>query len=69
MNKNIGKRTFSQATAAAAVMGAALMSGCGDSDKFPQEVNTLPAGVTDVSLKAYRATAVGTGSTAATQDC
>ena len=68
MNKNIGKRTFSQATAAAAVMGATLISGCGDSDKFPQAVNTLPASVTDVSLKAYRATAVGTGSTAATQD-
>ena len=28
----------------------------------------MPAGVTDVSLKVYRATAVGTGSTAATQD-
>ena len=68
MNKNIEKRSFSQGTAVAAVMGAVLISGCGDSDKFPQEVSTLPAGVTDVSLKAYRATAVGTGSTAATQD-
>ena len=68
MNKNIGKRTFPQGTAVVAVMGAVLISGCGDSGKFPQEVNALPAGVTDVSLKAYRATAVGTGSTAATQD-
>ena len=68
MKKNIGKRNFSQGTAVAAVMGAVLMSGCGDSGKNPQEVNAVPAGVTDVSLKAYRATAVGTGSTAATQD-
>lgn len=44
------------------------MSGCGGSGKNLQEVNALPAGVTDVSLKAYRATAVGTGSTAAAQD-
>ena len=68
MTRQIAKRNFTRQTALAAAIGAALVAGCGDNAKFTPEVNTLPAGTTDVSLKAYRATAVGTGSTAATQD-
>ena len=52
MKHHIGKRTFSQGTALAAVMGAALVAGCSDNAKLTPEVNTLPAGTTDVSLKA-----------------
>lgn len=69
MNNNIEKQASSMAAAAAALVGAALMTGCGGgSSPAAPEVNTLPSGVTDLGAKAYRATTVGTGSTAAGQD-
>ena len=47
-------------------LGAAVLGGCGgDSTEL---VNTLPAGVAQLSRTAYPATSVGSGSTAATQD-
>jgi hydroxybutyrate-dimer hydrolase len=70
MNKNSNKRNFSKGAAVAVAMGAVLASGCGGGGSLVlrPEVNTLPAGVTDLGLKAYRATSVGSGSSAATQD-
>ena len=72
MNKNMKKRTFKQGAAVAAVMGAALVTGCGGDgdvgDVFAPGLNTLPAGVTDLGANAFRATTVGSGMTAATQD-
>lgn len=51
----------------AAVGGAALAAaGCGGGDG--ETLNTLPAGVTEISRTAYTATAPGAGTTAATQD-
>jgi hydroxybutyrate-dimer hydrolase len=45
---------------------AATLAACGGSDSPP--VNALPAGMTQQSVTQYSATAVGSGSTAATQD-
>ena len=50
-----------------ALAGAALAA-CGGSDSDPLPVNTLPAGVTQISSTLYPATTVGSGSTAAGQD-
>jgi hydroxybutyrate-dimer hydrolase len=58
---------MTRAAAAAALLGAAVLTGCGGSAATP-EINTLPAGVTDLGAKAYRATATGAASTAAGQD-
>ena len=50
-----------------ALAGAALAA-CGGNDSDPLPVNTLPAGVTQISAKVYSATTVGTGATAGGQD-
>ena len=71
MKQKIKQRHFSKGAALAVAMGAVLMSGCGGggvSMVSGPQVNTLPAGVTDLGVKAYRATSVGSGSTAASQD-
>ena len=49
----------------ATLLGGVALSGCGGSD--PQ-INQLPVGANPLARVAYRATVVGTGSTAATQD-
>ena len=49
-------------------LAGAVLSACGGSDSDPLPVNTLPAGVTQISAKVYGATTAGTGSTAAGQD-
>lgn len=49
-------------------LAGAVLSACGGSDSDPLPVNTLPAGVTQISAKVYGATTVGTGATAAGQD-
>ncbi len=49
-------------------LAGAVLSACGGSDPDPLPVNTLPAGVTQISAKVYGATTVGTGATAAGQD-
>ena len=54
-------------TLLATLLGSATLIGCGGGNSDP-ETNVLPSGVTQLSRVAYRATAVGTGSTAATQD-
>ncbi|MDB5847242.1 MAG: hydrogenase, partial [Rhodoferax sp.] len=53
--------------ALAGLAGLASLAGCGDGSDSPA-VNTLPTGASQVSRVAYRATAPGSGSTAATQD-
>ncbi len=50
-----------------ALAGAALAA-CGGNDSDPLPVNTLPAGVTQISAKVYGATTISTGATAAGQD-
>jgi hydroxybutyrate-dimer hydrolase len=47
---------------------AATLAACGGSDDPAPAVNALPAGMTQQSVTQYSATAVGSGSTAATQD-
>ena len=49
-------------------LAGAVLAACGGSDSDPLPVNTLPAGVTQISAKVYGATTAGTGSTAAGQD-
>ncbi|MDQ3060210.1 MAG: D-(-)-3-hydroxybutyrate oligomer hydrolase [Pseudomonadota bacterium] len=70
MHQKINKRNCSRGAALAAAMGAVLVGGCGGGGGLiPQpDINTLPVGVTDLGVKAYRATSVGSGSTAASQD-
>ena len=51
-----------------ALAGAVLAACGGSDDSGPPTVNTLPAGVTQISAKVYGATTAGTGSTAAGQD-
>ena len=74
MNKKSNRRHFSRGAALAAALGTAVLaSGCGGGVSLGygsevRQTNTLPAGVTDLGVKAYRATAVGSGSTAASQD-
>jgi hydroxybutyrate-dimer hydrolase len=67
MHHPFKKRATALAAVTLAIAGATLLTGCGGST-VPQEVNMLPAGVTDLGAKAYRATAIGTASTAAGQD-
>ena len=55
------------AAVAAATAALVLLSACGDGSDGPG-VNTVPSGATQLSRVAYRATAPGSGSTAATQD-
>jgi hydroxybutyrate-dimer hydrolase len=60
-----------RALATLAVVGATLLTaGCGGGTVVvvAPDTNTLPAGVTDMGSKAYRATATGAASTAAGQD-
>ncbi len=61
------KRAMALAATALAMAGATVLTACGGSAAAP-EVNTVPAGVTDLGAKAYRATATGAASTAAGQD-
>ena len=49
-------------------LAGAVLAACGGSDSDPLPINTLPAGVTQVSAKVYSASTVGTGATAAGQD-
>ena len=49
-------------------LAAAVLAACGGDSSDPAPVNSLPAGVTQVSAIAYPATTVGAGDTAATQD-
>lgn len=51
-----------------ALAGAVLAACGGSDDSGPPPVNTLPAGVTQISAKVYGATTAGTGATAAGQD-
>lgn len=67
MHSNFETRAMTTVAAAVALLGAALITGCGGSAAAP-EVNTLPGGVTDLGAKAYRATATGAAATAAGQD-
>ena len=67
MHPTFEMRALSLAAATLAMAGATVLTGCGGSAAAP-EVNTLPAGVTDLGAKAYRATATGAASTAAGQD-
>ncbi len=57
---------------AAAALGAGLLSACGGGDSAPPipvpAVNTLPAGVVQLSAVVYPSTVRGTGDTAITQD-
>ena len=66
MNVNLqDKRALKVALTA---LAAAVLAACGGDSSDPTPVNTLPAGVTQVSAIAYPATTVGAGDTAATQD-
>lgn len=49
------------------IAAAAALAACGGSEHEPER-NTLPSGLTQLSVTAYSATAVGSGSTPATQD-
>jgi hydroxybutyrate-dimer hydrolase len=50
-----------------ALLAATALAGCGDGSDGPA-LNSLPSGASQLSRVAYRATAPGSGSTAATQD-
>jgi hydroxybutyrate-dimer hydrolase len=50
-----------------ALLAATALAGCGDGSDGPG-LNSLPSGASQLSRVAYRATAPGSGSTAATQD-
>lgn len=52
---------------AVTLLGSVTLTGCGGGDSAP-ETNVLPSGVTQLSRAAYRAVAIGSGSTAASQD-
>ncbi len=64
------KRARTRSAVTAVLLGASLLAGCGGGGTapVPPEVNTLPAGVTDLGAKAYRATAIGAANTATGQD-
>jgi hydroxybutyrate-dimer hydrolase len=66
MQSNFDTRSLTLVAVAVSVVCATALTGCGGT-AMP-EVNTLPAGVTDLGSKAYRATATGAASTAAGQD-
>ena len=67
MQRSLDQRTLTHVAAAAALACTAVLAGCGGSSPL-DPVNTLPAGVTDLGYKAYRATTTGAASTAAGQD-
>ncbi|APW38673.1 hydrogenase [Rhodoferax koreense] len=68
MGRGIASGTISAGGAAAlALLATAGLTGCGGGSDGPG-VNTLPGNVSQLSRVAYRATATGSGSTAATQD-
>lgn len=54
--------------ALATVMSAIALTGCGGGGGGGLAVNTIPAGISQLSVTAYTATTVGTGDTAASQD-
>ena len=67
MQRSLDQRTLTHVAAAAALACTAVLTGCGGSSPL-DPVNTLPAGVTDLGYKVYRATTTGAASTAAGQD-
>ena len=67
MQRSLDQRTLTHVAAAAALACTAVLAGCGGSSPL-DPVNTLPAGVTDLGYKVYRATTTGAASTAAGQD-
>lgn len=66
MKKNYFPSAESARLAAAVALSAGMLTACGGNDS--PAVNSLPFGVTQLSLVVYPATARGTGDTAATQD-
>jgi hydroxybutyrate-dimer hydrolase len=67
MRKTIRLRGTMVPALAATLLGSVVLTGCGGGSSAPA-TNSLPTGVTQLNRAAYRAVAVGTGSTAATQD-
>jgi len=67
MKKN-SRLTASAGLVGAIAIGAASLTGCGSGDGGDSVVNSLPEGVTQHSVTVYSATAVGSGTTAASQD-
>ncbi len=67
MSGSLDSRALSHVAAAAALACTTVLTGCGGSSAL-DAVNTLPAGVTDLGYKAYRATTTGAAATAAGQD-
>jgi hydroxybutyrate-dimer hydrolase len=65
LRKFPGKKT---GVALATVASAIALTGCGGDGGRTPPVNTLPAGISQLSVTAYSATAVGVGDTAASQD-
>ena len=66
MKKNYYPSAESARLAAAVVISAGLLAACGGNDS--PATNSMPIGVTQLSLVVYPATVRGTGDTAATQD-
>ena len=54
--------------ALATVVSAIALAGCADGESSSPPANILPEGISQLSVTAYTATAVGTGDTAASQD-
>lgn len=67
MRKYFETRGLTTVAAAAAVLCTTALTGCGGSSPL-DPVNSLPAGVTDLGYKAYRASTTGAASTASGQD-
>ena len=67
MKKTLRLNARPMPTLLAALLGGVSVIGCGGGGDYA-ETNMLPTGVTQSSRVTYRATVVGSGSTAATQD-
>lgn len=67
MKKTLRLNALPMPTLLAALLGGVSVIGCGGGGNYA-ETNVLPTGVTQVSRVTYRATVLGSGSTAATQD-
>lgn len=66
MHQPLDNRALTLIAASAALVATTALTGCGGSSA--ESVNQLPSGVTDLGIKAYRATTTGAASTAAGQD-
>lgn len=67
MHSQFDTRTLTLVAAAAALVCASALTGCGGATAL-DPVNTLPSGITDLGAKTYRATTTGAANTAAGQD-